>query len=94
MQDVVRYTRQYSGHKSHFFPHPQDLENPFSSQISWVLELELKVLKTWLIWFHVILVANSRYFHPLLTELKNIDLLAQNWHISQGEDGEESQGVI
>ena len=35
-------------------------------------------------WFYVILVANLVYFHPLFTEFKNFDPLAQNWPICRG----------
>ena len=35
-------------------------------------------------WFHVFLIVNLMYFHPLFTELKNIDPLAQNWRICRG----------
>ena len=34
--------------------------------------------------FYVVLVANLVYFHPLFTELKNFDPLAQNWPIGWG----------
>ena len=35
-------------------------------------------------WSYVILVANLVYFHPLFTEFKNFDPLAQNWPICRG----------
>ena len=49
-------TRQYSGHKFHFFPHPQDYVNPISFRICWALRtnferfpafLEEKIIILW-----------------------------------------------